>query len=165
MADYREHELTSKMYSVFLFLFLQAEDGIRDIGVTGVQTCALPILGLGHRLRAPARRVVRKLSAAADRVGPGLNAPALRIGAHLGALTQRVARGAAALLEGFGTAADRGIGCCCCCCTRILWLVDVGHLGSPVDRCAPKQKMLQGKCCGARSGRYSGIRSGSRRLA
>src|SRR3712207_2143920 len=26
-------------------LFLQAEDGIRDIGVTGVQTCALPILG------------------------------------------------------------------------------------------------------------------------
>src|SRR3712207_4402869 len=25
-------------------LFLQAEDGIRDIGVTGVQTCALPIL-------------------------------------------------------------------------------------------------------------------------
>src|SRR3712207_7151343 len=26
-----------------LFLFFQAEDGIRDIGVTGVQTCALPI--------------------------------------------------------------------------------------------------------------------------
>src|SRR5215203_6108122 len=30
--------------SVFLFFFFfQAEDGIRDIGVTGVQTCALPI--------------------------------------------------------------------------------------------------------------------------
>ena len=29
-------------FSVFFF---QAEDGIRDIGVTGVQTCALPILG------------------------------------------------------------------------------------------------------------------------
>src|SRR5215203_2494372 len=28
------------MYFVFFF---QAEDGIRDIGVTGVQTCALPI--------------------------------------------------------------------------------------------------------------------------
>ena len=27
----------------FLFFFFQAEDGIRDIGVTGVQTCALPI--------------------------------------------------------------------------------------------------------------------------
>src|SRR3712207_8930362 len=26
-----------------LDLFFQAEDGIRDIGVTGVQTCALPI--------------------------------------------------------------------------------------------------------------------------
>src|SRR3712207_1682356 len=30
---------------IFFFFFFQAEDGIRDIGVTGVQTCALPILG------------------------------------------------------------------------------------------------------------------------
>src|SRR5687768_18227439 len=30
------------------FFFFQAEDGIRDVAVTGVQTCALPILfGLG----------------------------------------------------------------------------------------------------------------------
>src|SRR3712207_3891264 len=28
--------------------FFQAEDGIRDIGVTGVQTCALPIFGAEH---------------------------------------------------------------------------------------------------------------------
>src|ERR1035437_6842054 len=28
---------------MFGFFFFQAEDGIRDIGVTGVQTCALPI--------------------------------------------------------------------------------------------------------------------------
>src|SRR3712207_9253694 len=28
------------------FFFFQAEDGIRDIGVTGVQTCALPIWDL-----------------------------------------------------------------------------------------------------------------------
>ena len=28
---------------VFLFFFFQAEDGIRDVAVTGVQTCALPI--------------------------------------------------------------------------------------------------------------------------
>src|SRR3712207_6855544 len=27
----------------YSFFFFQAEDGIRDIGVTGVQTCALPI--------------------------------------------------------------------------------------------------------------------------
>src|SRR3712207_7177203 len=30
-------------YIIYLFFFFQAEDGIRDIGVTGVQTCALPI--------------------------------------------------------------------------------------------------------------------------
>src|SRR2546429_1463140 len=27
----------------YLFFFFQAEDGIRDVAVTGVQTCALPI--------------------------------------------------------------------------------------------------------------------------
>src|SRR3712207_8899236 len=32
------------MSAVEVFFFFQAEDGIRDIGVTGVQTCALPIL-------------------------------------------------------------------------------------------------------------------------
>src|SRR5476651_2607932 len=31
------------MMSVVFHFFFQAEDGIRDIGVTGVQTCALPI--------------------------------------------------------------------------------------------------------------------------
>src|SRR5258707_11320819 len=30
----------------FFFFFFQAEDGIRDIGVTGVQTCALPICAI-----------------------------------------------------------------------------------------------------------------------
>src|SRR5256886_9555437 len=30
----------------FVFFFFQAEDGIRDLTVTGVQTCALPILVL-----------------------------------------------------------------------------------------------------------------------
>src|SRR5205085_3745590 len=30
----------------FYFFFFQAEDGIRDLTVTGVQTCALPILAL-----------------------------------------------------------------------------------------------------------------------
>src|SRR2546429_289378 len=32
------------MLSVLPFFFFQAEDGIRDVAVTGVQTCALPIL-------------------------------------------------------------------------------------------------------------------------
>src|SRR5258706_10327920 len=31
------------MFLVFFFFFFQAEDGIRDWSVTGVQTCALPI--------------------------------------------------------------------------------------------------------------------------
>src|SRR6266853_3015391 len=30
---------------IFFFFFFQAEDGIRDLTVTGVQTCALPIWG------------------------------------------------------------------------------------------------------------------------
>src|SRR3712207_9375159 len=48
---------------ICLFFFFQAEDGIRDIGVTGVQTCALPISyaarsavsGPGAAIRATAR--------------------------------------------------------------------------------------------------------------
>ena len=35
----------------FFFFFFQAEDGIRDIGVTGVQTCALPILYTNQNLQ------------------------------------------------------------------------------------------------------------------
>src|SRR2546429_1367056 len=31
------------LVDLFLFFFFQAEDGIRDVAVTGVQTCALPI--------------------------------------------------------------------------------------------------------------------------
>src|SRR3712207_7687155 len=52
---------------IFSALFFQPEDGIRDIGVTGVQTCALPISvlqfgddtarGLGVRL-APTQTAV-----------------------------------------------------------------------------------------------------------
>src|SRR5438046_6317665 len=41
----------------YYFFFFQAEDGIRDWSVTGVQTCALPILGQEgrHCLRQMAR--------------------------------------------------------------------------------------------------------------
>src|SRR2546430_15107837 len=31
------------LFSISFFFFFQAEDGIRDLTVTGVQTCALPI--------------------------------------------------------------------------------------------------------------------------
>src|SRR5256885_6962665 len=37
-------------YEIIFFFFFQAEDGIRDYKVTGVQTCALPISAeLTHR--------------------------------------------------------------------------------------------------------------------
>src|SRR5256884_3562751 len=35
--------------SKFIFFFFQAEDGIRDVAVTGVRTCALPISDKGAR--------------------------------------------------------------------------------------------------------------------
>src|SRR5258707_2102348 len=40
-----------------VFFFFQAEDGIRDIGVTGVQTCALPI-SKSPRLRNNIARIL-----------------------------------------------------------------------------------------------------------
>src|SRR5262249_62108171 len=54
-----------------LFFFFQAEDGIRDWSVTGVQTCALPISGF-----RPARRHRRGLSRRCRRAGrkPGRKA-------------------------------------------------------------------------------------------
>src|SRR2546430_10787745 len=53
----------------FFFFFFQAEDGIRDLTVTGVQTCALPIFAQRRRpdrerggerpVAAPGRAVAR----------------------------------------------------------------------------------------------------------
>src|SRR6266511_5964249 len=41
------------MILFYFFFFFQAEDGIRDFHVTGVQTCALPILP------SPSKRMLR----------------------------------------------------------------------------------------------------------
>src|SRR5690606_40602799 len=41
---------------LFFFFFFQAEDGIRDFHVTGVQTCALPILPWARRIDSVASR-------------------------------------------------------------------------------------------------------------
>src|SRR2546430_6500072 len=49
------------------FFFFQAEDGIRDLTVTGVQTCALPILAEGAE-----RSTTRK---GRDGGSPGSNEP------------------------------------------------------------------------------------------
>src|SRR2546430_9559737 len=40
-------ELVQRSSHTFVLFFFQAEDGIRDLTVTGVQTCALPISPLG----------------------------------------------------------------------------------------------------------------------
>src|SRR2546430_14430616 len=44
------------MVVCFVFFFFQAEDGIRDLTVTGVQTCALPICLDGEHPGDPAAR-------------------------------------------------------------------------------------------------------------
>src|SRR5256886_7356865 len=41
--DRGSHEVLCRSESFLYFFFFQAEDGIRDLTVTGVQTCALPI--------------------------------------------------------------------------------------------------------------------------
>src|SRR3712207_8142651 len=77
---------------ILLVFFFQAEDGIRDIGVTGVQTCALPISaspGIGSR--GPARswpRAASRAGAVASLSSCGANLP----GAHLRSEERRVGK-------------------------------------------------------------------------
>src|SRR5690606_39436962 len=81
------------------FFFFQAEDGIRDFHVTGVQTCALPICG-GWRGAAEPVAVIarRRLSAGGlctDRpgaAGAGLQASAGPADATGGAAQPRLRR-------------------------------------------------------------------------
>src|SRR5206468_7307816 len=48
---------------IFIFFFFQAEDGIRDLIVTGVKTCALPISAApGRGSSGPWRRLTEKHS-------------------------------------------------------------------------------------------------------
>src|SRR3712207_6860150 len=54
------------VFDSFRFFFFQAEDGIRDIGVTGVQTCALPICAAGE----PEPRGVRRIQPVAQLATP-----------------------------------------------------------------------------------------------
>src|SRR5216683_518498 len=48
--------------TLLVFFFFQAEDGIRDLIVTGVQTCALPISGTRRLLRQRATAHARRRS-------------------------------------------------------------------------------------------------------
>src|SRR5256885_6627434 len=53
MHAYRE---ARELVDETVFFFFQAEDGIRDYKVTGVQTCALPISPAAQPWGAPSRR-------------------------------------------------------------------------------------------------------------
>src|SRR5258707_11445663 len=62
------------------FFFFQAEDGIRDIGVTGVQTCALPISDGNCRvsyLKAGVRLLTKRRSIMMRNIVTGLAAAAI----------------------------------------------------------------------------------------
>src|SRR2546430_7706464 len=89
---------------VLLFFFFQAEDGIRDLTVTGVQTCALPISRVearphpGWRLfswalarPAPPGTRAPRLDAARRRTG-GRGARAPRRFPHFDLLVARLGR-------------------------------------------------------------------------
>src|SRR2546430_5849247 len=58
---------------VHVFFFFQAEDGIRDLTVTGVQTCALPIslrVLMPKSCKSPAPRPAPPLSSTVSPLAP-----------------------------------------------------------------------------------------------
>src|SRR5690606_39795244 len=64
--------VTSDVFRWYFFFF-QAEDGIRDFHVTGVQTCALPISpenGVCRLASSPANRVPVQRTGATDATAP-----------------------------------------------------------------------------------------------
>src|SRR5204862_3641756 len=63
------------------FFFFQAEDGIRDLYVTGVQTCALPIFG---PLTNPARPPFQILGASHRSVSETMASALARLGVQKG---------------------------------------------------------------------------------
>src|SRR5437762_8799196 len=68
------------MTAELLFFFFQAEDGIRDTSVTGVQTCALPISFIGSR--ALVGRVDEELLCRKDERGISVRKAILDFGLH-----------------------------------------------------------------------------------
>src|SRR3712207_4739739 len=62
---------SKSLFTFCFFFFFQAEDGIRDIGVTGVQTCALPVSAFSLELipRITRAQVMDVLSSQANLAG------------------------------------------------------------------------------------------------
>src|SRR5437763_6975565 len=64
------------LHALLVIFFFQAEDGIRDTSVTGVQTCALPI---SRRPSACPNAPNKGANSATDRnIAPKANSPASR---------------------------------------------------------------------------------------
>src|SRR2546430_2878144 len=78
--------------SVRLFFFFQAEDGIRDLTVTGVQTCALPICFRGRTLESIAFSLSGPPGAYRAHLTVAATGLAARLDAH-GAYAHRVFNG------------------------------------------------------------------------
>src|SRR5256886_14391219 len=78
---------------LIFFFFFQAEDGIRDLTVTGVQTCALPIckfdvLSTGKPWAAPYHHPICQKAQAALEKGFGKKAVFIREGGSIPFVTQ-----------------------------------------------------------------------------
>src|SRR5437762_4443996 len=71
----------SLLFVIFclFFFFFQAEDGIRDTSVTGVQTCALPI-SMNTGMRPKTGHPVRKTGAVAGDVAAHARSEERRVG-------------------------------------------------------------------------------------
>src|SRR5215203_1584344 len=91
----------------FFFFFFQAEDGIRDIGVTGVQTCALPISRVeeaqarltvtpGTRTGSEVRKTTSRPRFGA--LSAGTTTPKIDMSISMGSMPERAISSAAATL-------------------------------------------------------------------
>src|SRR5690606_16885693 len=89
----------------FLFFFLQAEDGIRNCRVTGVQTCALPIYQAARAGIARTFQVVQPFPELS--VHENVTAAALFCGANGGLRHARVVAGEQLEFVGLSAAADQ----------------------------------------------------------
>ena len=66
-------------FNVLFFFFFQAEDGIRDWSVTGVQTCALPIYITDGKYNGIGA-LIRKMGDYVTITEPYADCPAAKIG-------------------------------------------------------------------------------------
>src|SRR5437879_5038902 len=106
-------QFVSCLYVIlFLFFFFQAEDGIRDTSVTGVQTCALPISApvetkdLADYLREQVRLLdltPRQQLLAEEFIGN------IAEDGYLGATLEEIARGANQVLEEYAVESEQEV--------------------------------------------------------